>query len=76
LPDGTTYYVWAPSEDPVLFGNLKGAAQVFFAPALPVPAPQRAGWVFAYKRAGLPAGTHATRTIPVGNGIRLVKVSH
>jgi hypothetical protein len=74
--DDATYYVWAPSEDPVFFGSLKAAAQLFFAPALPVPDPRRARWIFAYERAGLPAGTHATRTILVGNGIRLVKVSH
>ena len=50
MPDGVTYFVDAPGADPVLQGNLKAAAQLFFAPAVPVSSPDRAQWIVRYDR--------------------------
>jgi len=49
VPDDVTYVIDAPGEDPVLQGNLKAAAQLFLAPALPVQAPRDAEWVLRYR---------------------------
>ena len=47
LPDDATY-ILVVRGDPVLQGNLKAAAQVFFAPALPVQGHRDAEWIVAY----------------------------
>lgn len=48
LPDGVTYSLSAPGADPLTAGNLKAAAQLFFAPAKPVQAPTQAQWFVTY----------------------------
>jgi hypothetical protein len=43
--------------DPLEHGNLKAAAQLFFAPALPVQDPAAAGWLLTYReKAVVPPG--------------------
>jgi hypothetical protein len=48
LPDDVTYLLSAPGADPLTAGNLKAAAQLFFAPALPAQAPAQAQWTVTY----------------------------
>jgi hypothetical protein len=50
VPDGATYAIVAPSGSPLLVGNLKAAAQLFLAPALPVQDRRRANWLLVYGR--------------------------
>jgi hypothetical protein len=57
VPDDATYAVLVRDGDPLLQGNLKAAAQLFLAPALPVQDPDRAQWILLYVAGepGLPA---------------------
>jgi hypothetical protein len=48
--DDETYAVFVRGGDPLLQGNLKAAAQLFLAPALPVQDLNRARWVLLYAR--------------------------
>lgn len=48
VPDDDTYAVVVRGGDPLLQGNLKAAAQLFLAPALPVQDLNRAQWVLVY----------------------------
>jgi hypothetical protein len=52
VPDDATYYVDASGADPLSQGNLKAAAQLYLAPALPVLDPERAQWVVRLERGG------------------------
>lgn len=45
VPDDSTYLLDVRGADPVLQGNLKAAAQLFLAPALPVQSEANADWV-------------------------------
>jgi hypothetical protein len=49
LPDDTTYLLRTPGASPLVAGNLKAAAQVFFAPALPVQDSRLARWDVVYR---------------------------
>ena len=74
LPDGTTYFLYAPAASPLLAGNLKAAGQLFLSPALPVRDPQAARWILSYGAGGrVPPGVRAGRVIPVGDGVALVE---
>jgi hypothetical protein len=53
IPDDGTYALDAAGADPVLQGNLKAGAQLFFAPALPVQDPRRADVVVKYRNGRL-----------------------
>ena len=76
LPDDTTYYVHASRADPVLFGNLKAAGQLFLFPALPVRGVEQARWVLSYRAARLlPTGVRARRVFRLGDRIFLVRVA-
>lgn len=70
LPDRTTYVVAVPAGQPVLRGNLRAAAQLFFAPALPVQSPADAHWALV-AGAGGPRGAATYR---LGGGLRLVRL--
>jgi hypothetical protein len=59
VPDDDTYGVVVRGGDPLLQGNLKAAAQLFLAPALPVQDLNRAQWVLLY--AASDPGLDATR---------------
>lgn len=48
VPDDETYAVVVRRADPLLQGNLKAAAQLFLAPALPVQDLSRAEWLLVY----------------------------
>lgn len=58
LPNEATYYVDAPADDPLLAGNLKAAAQLFFVPALPVRDVSRAEWVLTHRPPASGRKTH------------------
>jgi hypothetical protein len=75
LPDGTTYALYAPDARPLLAGNLKAAAQLFLAPALPLHDPRRAEWVLSYGTGRLlPPGLRPLRVHRLGPGVALVRV--
>lgn len=75
LPDSTTYAVYAPAADPLLAGNLKAAAQLFLAPALPVHDFGRADWILSYDAPELlPPGLRPLRVHRLAPGIALVEV--
>lgn len=48
VPDDGTYAIVAPDASPLLQGNLKAAAQLFLAPALPLQDVREAEWVLIY----------------------------
>jgi hypothetical protein len=74
VPDGATYAVYAPTAHPLLAGNLKAAAQLFFLPALPVYDPVRADWVLSYGGLHLlPAGVRPARVHRLGPELALVE---
>jgi hypothetical protein len=76
LPDGTTYYIHTPPDDPLLIGNLKAAGQLFFAPALPVRDAGAARWVLSYGAERLlPPGLRAARRQRLGERIYLVEIA-
>jgi hypothetical protein len=57
VPDDARYLVAVGGHDPLEHGNLKAAAQLFFAPALPVQDPAAAGWLLTYReKAVVPPG--------------------
>jgi hypothetical protein len=75
LPDDTTYAVYAPGARPLLAGNLKAAAQLFLAPALPLHDPLQAEWVLSYGAGGVvPPGLRPLRVHRLGPGVALVQV--
>jgi hypothetical protein len=74
VPDGATYYLYTPGASPLLAGNLKAAAQLFLAPALPVRDPRAARWVLRYGGAGLPPGVRAELTTEIAPGIAVLHV--
>jgi hypothetical protein len=75
LPDDATYAVYAPAARPLLAGNLKAAAQLFLAPALPLHDPRQAEWVLSYGAVTLlPAGLRPLRVHLLGSGSALVQV--
>jgi hypothetical protein len=70
----TTYYIHTRPE-PQLGHDLIGAALLFFLPAIAVPEPREAGWVFSYEATSrLPRGLRAVGTYRLGPKIYLVKV--
>jgi hypothetical protein len=74
LPDDARYFVAVGGHDPLEHGNLKAAAQLFFAPALPVQDPAAAGWLLTYREeAVVPAG-RVRRVIPLTAGMALVEL--
>jgi hypothetical protein len=76
LPDDARYLLWAPGSTPLLQGNLKAAAQLFLAHALPVQDPAAAAWVLSYRASPvLPPGVEADETRRVGPSILLVRVT-
>jgi hypothetical protein len=76
LPDETTYFLYAPGASPLLQGNLKAAAQLFLAPALPVQTPAAAHWVVAYgPRIRAPIGTTVRKTRRIDRVVSLVELS-
>jgi hypothetical protein len=75
LRDDATYLLYAPAATPLLAGNLKAAAQLFLAPALPVRDPAAADWVLSYGAEPLlPPGLSARRVARLAPGIALVEV--
>ena len=75
VPDGATYIVHAPDASPLLAGNLKAAAQLFLAPALPVLDARLAEWVVAYDAGGtLPAGLETRRAERLGDHLVVSEV--
>jgi hypothetical protein len=75
LPDRTTYSVYAPAVRPLLAGNLKAAAQLFLAPALPVHDLAQADWILSYGAPQpLPAGLRALRIHRLAPRVALVEV--
>ena len=48
LPDDARYLLLAPGAAPLAAGNVKAAAQLFFAPAVPVQDPRLADWRVVY----------------------------
>jgi hypothetical protein len=76
LPDRTTYALYAPAASPLLAGNLKAGAQLFFAPAFPVQSLTDARWLLSY-HAGrvVPPGVAPGRVVRVGRGIYLVQLA-
>jgi len=76
LPDDARYLVWSPGATPLLQGNLKAAAQLFLAPALPVQDPALASWVLSYRASPtLPPGLLADKTQMAGTDILLVRIA-
>ena len=76
LPDDARYLVWAAGASPLLQGNLKAAAQLMLAPALPVQDPAAAEWVLSYRASpGLPPGLGSRESLSLGPGILLVRVA-
>jgi hypothetical protein len=65
VPDDATYFVHAPREVPLLVGNVKAAAQLFFEPALLVHDPELAGWVVSYRTRGGPLLPGALRPLRI-----------
>jgi hypothetical protein len=49
LPDDVTYFLSTPDANPLTVGNLKAAAQLYFAPAKPVQAATQAQWTVTYE---------------------------
>jgi hypothetical protein len=75
LPDDARYYVWAPGASPLLQGNLKSAAQLFLAPALPVQEATEGEWILSYRAsATLPDGVRGAARRSVGPRVVLVRV--
>lgn len=72
VPEGATYAVFAPGASPLLQGNLKAAAQLFLAPALPVQDVTRADWVLVYGGARVSDGM---QVLPLGASLALVRRS-
>jgi hypothetical protein len=52
VPDDATYYVDASGADPLWQGNLKAAAQLYLAPALPILDRDRAQWIVRLENGG------------------------
>lgn len=76
LPDDARYFVWAPGASPLLQGNLKAAAQLFLAPALPVRDAAVAEWVLSYRASpALPRGVDTAERHTFGAGVLLVRVA-
>lgn len=76
LPDDARYLVWAPGATPLLQGNLKAAAQLYLAPALPVQDTALASWILSYHASpSLPPGVRAGESQAVGNRILLVRIA-
>ena len=76
LPDDARYLIWAPGATPLLQGNLKAAAQLMLAPALPVQDPAAAEWVLSYGASPVvPPGVQAVETVALGNGVFLVRIA-
>ncbi len=77
LPDDATYFLFAPAGTPLLQGNLKAAAQLFLAPALPVQTPGAASWVLAYDAGTprLPPGVTVSATHRIDRTIRLIELA-
>ena len=75
LPADATYALYAPDARPLLAGNLKAAAQLFLAPALPLHDPRQAEWVLSYgAETPLPPGLRALRVHRLAPEIALVQV--
>jgi hypothetical protein len=76
LPDDARYFIWAPGATPLLQGNLKAAAQLMVAPAVPVQDPRAAQWVLSYRASpALPPGVGASEISRLDQGIFLVRVA-
>lgn len=74
VPDGATFAVYAPTAYPLLAGNLKAAAQLFFLPALPVHDPVRADWILSHGGLQLlPASVRPARVYRLGPELALVE---
>lgn len=71
VPDDATYAVLAPGASPLLQGNLKAAAQLFLAPALPVQDRREADWIVVYDApSGLRGGLRLGRRLTLFRGRR------
>lgn len=71
VPGGATYAVFAPGASPLVQGNLKAAAQLFLAPALPVQDQTEADWLLVYGTGiRIPGGA---RLQPLGPNLALVR---
>lgn len=76
LPDDARYFLWTPGATPLLQGNVKAAAQLFLAPAVPMQDPAAAAWVLSYQASPpLPPGIVADDTRSVGPRILLVRIA-
>jgi hypothetical protein len=71
VPGGARYAIVADEGSPVLQGNLKAAAQLFLAPALPVQDVGEADWVLIYGE--ISSDTLGERRI--GRDLALVRAS-
>jgi hypothetical protein len=74
LPDDARYFVAVGGRDPLEHGNLKAAAQLFFAPALPVQDPAAAGWLLTYREEPVVPAGRVRRVIPLTAGMALVEL--
>jgi hypothetical protein len=75
LPDDATYYLQIGRLPGLLPFNVRGAANLFFTPAVQVRDASQAGWVLSYRApAPIPAGLRAVRTTRLGDGIYLLEV--
>lgn len=74
LPDDARYFVAVGGHDPLEHGNLKAAAQLFFAPALPVQDPAAAGWLLSYHEEPVVPAGRVRRVVPLAAGLALVEL--
>ena len=76
LRDDARYLLWAPNASPLLQGNLKAAAQLMLAPALPVQDPAAAEWVLSYRASpALPTDFASDARVTLARGIFLARVA-
>lgn len=77
IPDGATYYLWAPTTSKQLREHdLPGAGLLFLSRALPVRRAAEARYVLSYQAPSLlPPGLRPASTRRLGDGIYLVEVA-
>jgi len=71
VPDDATYAVVADEASPLIQGNLKAAAQLFLAPAIPLQDLRKAEWLLIYG----PIGAEILGGRRVGRDLALLRAS-